>query len=166
MATQRNLDNINWQHPRTIWVLAYQLFFALLVQLPLYYYMREILKFTNTSYEAVVFGLPIVIGFLIFFIEIMFDQYFWQNEKVLRNRDILIVGMKSSILAAAFYFVTFFFFFGYVLNSWKIYVDNGLKDPMQKLFFELFVSFFAFYLFAGFLQTQSLSLTKTKTTNV
>ncbi len=140
MSTVRSSNRLEWTAPRSIWTAAVQLLYSLIAQLPFYYYLREIVELIEKDYQWIVITVPISTGILLFFMQVLLDEFYWNQEKVYRNRDITVAAAKSALLVYALFYFLFFYLMEYVLSSTDFYKENGPNEPVQKMMFDLGVS--------------------------
>lgn len=140
MSTSQ-MERLNWSAPRTIWTSAVQLLMTVIAQIPFYFYLREIAILIQEDYEQVVLVVPISTALLLFFLQILMDEYYWNREIIYRNRDITIASAKSFLFVVGLYYFFFFFIMEYWLSSTEFYKESGPKEPVQKMMFDLGISF-------------------------
>lgn len=138
-----NRGKLNWIAADSIWTVVALLFYSLLVQIPVYYYLVEIAEFTSETYKYIVYIVPLIAGIFLFFMMILAIEYYWTNEKLYSKRNIVTVGSKSALLITIIYYTVYIGIFGGFLNNIVDgYANNGPQEPIQKLGLELGSSLF------------------------
>ncbi len=132
-------DQLEINAPRTIWVLTLQLLYSIIAMLPIYYYLREVVQFNDES-QYVLLLLPVTIAFLLFFIQVKFNSYFWFNEKIFNKRDIFTSAMKSALLVVVLFYFFYLIIFGYWFTGTEEYSGLGLTNKVGKAVTESLVS--------------------------
>ncbi len=141
LMSTAQMERLNWSAPRSIWTAAVQLLLTVVAQIPFYFYLREILQLIEEDYEQVVLVVPISTALLLFFIQLLMDEYYWNREIIYRNRDITIASAKSFLFVMGLYYFFFFFVMEYWLSSTEFYQTSGPKEPIQKMMLDLGIVF-------------------------
>lgn len=137
-------SKMDYIHPRTIWTLTMQFFYTIIAMMPVYYYLREIIELIVDAKWLLVF-LPIGIAILLFGMELRLNVYFWKAEKIFKNRDILVVVIKSSLLVITMFYFLFLFIFGYWLSDIDVYQGIKYQSDIGRLMAEAAISLLVIY---------------------
>jgi len=143
---------IKYSEPRTIWTLSLQLFYTILAMIPFYYYLRNLVTIPAEGRYLLQF-LPITIGILLFFIQVQLNSYYWREEKIFKQRDIFVSGLKSSILTLAMFYFIFFLIFGYMIGNSDAYESVLLSDVITRTMIQLLITLGTIVLTAILLQS-------------
>ncbi len=135
---------LDYLNPRTIWTISLQLFYTIIAMLPVYYYLREIIELVADAKWVLIF-LPIGIAIILFGMQLRLNNYYWKNEKIFKNRDILVTALKSSILVLVFFYFIFLYIFGYWLSSIEFYEGIKFQSELGKLMAETIISLVMIY---------------------
>ena len=134
-----NVDQLQMNAPRTIWVSIMQLLYTIVAMLPIYYYLREIIQLDDQS-QYVLLLLPVVVASLLYFVEIKMNNYFWYNEKFFNQRDIFTSALKSTTLVLGMFYFFYLLVFGYWFSGTPEYENLGLSDKTGRTLTEALVS--------------------------
>ncbi|MHA2250866.1 MAG: hypothetical protein ACXAD7_10910 [Candidatus Kariarchaeaceae archaeon] len=132
-------SKIDYVHPRTIWTICLQFFFTVIAMIPVYYYLREIVKLIADARLLLVF-LPLGIAILLFLIQLRLGTYFWKSEKVFKKRDVLVIASKSTLLTIVLFYILFLFIFGYWLSGVDFYQGLDYQSDVGRLMAETTIS--------------------------
>ncbi|MHA2091391.1 MAG: hypothetical protein ACW98K_11070 [Candidatus Kariarchaeaceae archaeon] len=142
--SEYSYSNLEYLHPRTIWSLSFQFLYTVLAMIPVYFYFREIIEFTEDAKWLLIF-LPVGIGILLFLLQLRLNSYFWKSEKVFRNRDIFVVALKSILLIIISFYFTFLLMFGYWLSGADFYESIKYQSVIGRLMAEVIISLMIVY---------------------
>ncbi len=132
-------SNIDFNQPRSVWALLIQLFYTLVAMTPMYYYLRELVKFNDDAKYVLMF-LPIVTGILLYFVELKMNLYYWNKERIFKKRDIFTVTIKSFLFVIIWFYILYFFMFGYWFSTSEPYKALGMNNQTTKSLTESLVS--------------------------
>ncbi len=141
MSSASNQAEIQWNTPRSLWVLLFQFFYSLLAMVPMYYYMRDIEDLVNETYVPMTFVVPILSSLILFMMMVLLDDVYWYQEKKYSARDFFKAGMKSTIWVTLVFYVIFYVIMGYWLNTnFPDYAGYYKSDFVHKFFIDYGVS--------------------------
>lgn len=123
---------IDYNSPRTIWTMSFQLLYTVLAMIPFYFYQLNILVIPSEGITVLVV-LPIGVAILLFFMQIRLNHFYWVSEKTFKKRDVFHVGLKSLILTLSMFYTIFFLIFGNWVGSSDAHAQFGFTDPIEKL---------------------------------
>jgi hypothetical protein len=132
---------LNYKAPLTIWVLAAQLFYAILAIMPMYYFWRNIEDLTQTQYQWIIILIPIFCGFILFAAMILLNEIYWYNEKHLLRRDLITSASKSSVFVTVEFYFIYFFVLGWFMSEYNPHYYGPITDVIiEKLALDLLIS--------------------------
>ncbi|MCY3413905.1 MAG: hypothetical protein INQ03_19845 [Candidatus Heimdallarchaeota archaeon] len=140
MSTEYSNTILVFNHPRSIFTTGFQLFYSLVAMIPVYLYVREIIKLEVDALYVLLF-LPLAVGFLLFTLMIQMNQFYWREEREYKRRDIFMLGLKSTSFIIFYFYFFFLLVFGYWFSDSEVYFDMlHLENPIGKLVTEASIS--------------------------
>lgn len=140
MSLEYSTTDIDFNHPRNIWTIIIQLVYTLVAMIPIFYYMKEIVQFEQDAVNVMLL-LPIATGIILFILQLLLNEFYWYEERLYKNRDIVIVACKSSSYVLGFFYFFYLFLFGYWFSNSDVYKELfRLNNQVGKAMTETAIS--------------------------
>ena len=116
-----------WNHPRTITVIALQLLYGFLAQIPMIYYIREFHDLTTKEAGYFLIGYSLSTAVMLLLAQVLFFEYFWMKERIRKHRDPVLLGAKASLFVITVYYSLLYFLGLFLIPKISLYEERRLQ---------------------------------------